>query len=34
MHINPGPHVGIPVFEREGYSRFFLRHLAPAAPAE
>ncbi len=27
MHINPGPHVGIPAFEREDWERFYLRHL-------
>ena len=27
MHINPGPHVGIPVFERDAASAFFARHL-------
>lgn len=37
MHINPGGHLGIPMFERAGWERFFARHLAgdrtPAAPA-
>jgi dienelactone hydrolase len=40
MHVNPGPHVGIPQHEREEFERFFARHLgqrpvtAPiAAPA-
>jgi dienelactone hydrolase len=28
MHINPGPHVGIPVFERDASSAFFARHLS------
>jgi hypothetical protein len=28
MHINPGPHVGIPVFERDSSLAFFVRHLA------
>ena len=27
MHINPGGHVDIPLFERESYERFFVRHL-------
>jgi dienelactone hydrolase len=27
MHINPGPHVGIPTFERESSATFFARHL-------
>lgn len=27
MHINPGPHVGIPTFERDSSAAFFLRHL-------
>ena len=27
MHINPGPHVGIPVFERASSVAFFARHL-------
>ena len=27
MHINPGGHVDIPIFERESYERFFVRHL-------
>lgn len=27
MHINPGPHVGIPVFERDSSAEFFARHL-------
>ena len=39
MHVNPGPHVGIPQHEREEFERFFARHLgrqpaaATAAPA-
>ena len=28
MHVNPGPHVGIPVFERDSSLAFFLRHLS------
>ena len=28
MHINPGPHVGIPLFERDAASRFFARHFS------
>ncbi len=31
MHINPGPHVGIPVFERDYYETFYVRHLGSAA---
>ena len=27
MHINPGPHVGIPTFERDSSLAFFVRHL-------
>ena len=27
MHINPGPHVGVPKFERDASSAFFARHL-------
>jgi pimeloyl-ACP methyl ester carboxylesterase len=27
MHINPGGHVQIPLFERDDYEAFFLRHL-------
>lgn len=27
MHVNPGGHVGTPLFEREGYDAFFRRHL-------
>jgi pimeloyl-ACP methyl ester carboxylesterase len=27
MHINPGPHVGIPIFERDSSAAFFARHL-------
>jgi dienelactone hydrolase len=27
MHINPGPHVGIPLFEREAAEAFYRRHL-------
>ena len=30
MHINPGPHVGIPRFERDAVEAFFARHLEPA----
>jgi dienelactone hydrolase len=31
LHINPGGHVQIPLFERDAYEAFFLRHLGPAA---
>jgi hypothetical protein len=27
MHINPGPHVGIPNFERDYFETFYVRHL-------
>lgn len=27
MHINPGGHVGVPLFERDAAESFFLRHL-------
>ncbi len=27
MHLNPGPHVGIPAFERQASVAFFARHL-------
>jgi dienelactone hydrolase len=27
MHINPGPHVGIPLFERDDVVSFYRRHL-------
>jgi hypothetical protein len=27
MHVNPGPHVGIPVFERDAAAAFYRRHL-------
>jgi dienelactone hydrolase len=30
LHVNPGGHVEIPLFEREAYEQFFLRHLGPA----
>lgn len=28
MHINPGPHVGVPTFERDASSAFYARHLS------
>jgi hypothetical protein len=28
MHINPGGHVGTPLFERDAYEAFFARHLS------
>jgi dienelactone hydrolase len=28
MHINPGPHVGIPTFERDSSAAFYARHLS------
>src|SRR4029077_12223393 len=30
MHINPGPHVGIPLFERDAYEAFYIRHMGSA----
>jgi alpha-beta hydrolase superfamily lysophospholipase len=30
VHINPGGHVEIPLFERDAYEAFFRRHLGPA----
>ncbi len=30
MHVNPGPHVGIPAFERAEVEAFFRRHLGAA----
>ena len=33
MHVNPGPHVAIPRFERLESERFFARHLGPAGAA-
>ena len=30
LHINPGGHIQIPLFERDAYEAFFLRHLGPA----
>jgi dienelactone hydrolase len=30
MHLNPGPHVGVPPFEREYCETFFVRHLGQA----
>ena len=27
MHINPGGHVGMPLFERDAVEAFYLRHL-------
>jgi hypothetical protein len=27
MHVNPGGHLGIPMFERDSWERFFVRHL-------
>ena len=29
LHVNPGGHVQIPLFERDAYEAFFLRHLGP-----
>lgn len=28
MHVNPGGHLGIPLFERDSWERFYTRHLA------
>jgi pimeloyl-ACP methyl ester carboxylesterase len=33
MHINPGPHIDIPVFEGASWEAFFVRHLGVAADA-
>jgi dienelactone hydrolase len=33
LHVNPGGHVQIPLFERDAFEEFFLRHLGPAKPA-
>jgi len=30
LHLNPGGHVGIPVFERDSWERFYARHLGAA----
>ena len=30
LHVNPGGHVEIPLFERDAYEEFLLRHLGPA----
>ena len=27
MHLNPGPHVGVPAFEQQASVEFFVRHL-------
>jgi len=32
MHINPGPHVGVPPFERDAYEAFYMRHIGAASP--
>ena len=32
MHMNPGPHVGIPLFERDAALAFYRRHFAAPAP--
>lgn len=32
MHINPGPHMGIPRFEVEQYELFYARHMGTAEP--
>jgi pimeloyl-ACP methyl ester carboxylesterase len=34
LHVNPGGHVEIPLFERDAYEAFFLRHLGPAKKSE
>jgi hypothetical protein len=28
LHLNPGPHIGIPAFERQASVDFFARHLS------
>jgi dienelactone hydrolase len=30
LHLNPGPHVGVPLFERQAAVAFFRRHFEPA----
>jgi pimeloyl-ACP methyl ester carboxylesterase len=30
LHLNPGGHVGIPMFERDSWERFYARHLGTA----
>ena len=32
LHVNPGRHVEIPVFERDSWERFYARHLVVPAP--
>jgi pimeloyl-ACP methyl ester carboxylesterase len=32
MHLNPGPHVAIPPFERQAAVTFFRRHFEPGTP--
>jgi dienelactone hydrolase len=32
LHVNPGGHLGIPMFERDSWERFYLRHLGSAKP--
>jgi pimeloyl-ACP methyl ester carboxylesterase len=34
LHVNRGGHVQIPLFERDAYEAFFLRHLGPAVEPE
>jgi dienelactone hydrolase len=31
LHLNPGPHVGIPLFERDAVAAFYRRHFEPAS---
>jgi pimeloyl-ACP methyl ester carboxylesterase len=30
LHLNPGGHLGIPMFERDSWERFYFRHLGKA----
>ena len=30
LHLNPGGHVDVPLFERESYEAFYVRHLGPS----
>ena len=33
LHVHPGGHVEIPLFERDAYEDFFRRHLGSAKPS-
>jgi hypothetical protein len=32
LHLNPGPHVGIPLFERDAVVAFYRRHFEASSP--